>query len=211
MDKIEAVKKEVVSVCRRLYAWQMVDATGGNVTARVGDNLVVATPSGMSLALVKESDLVVIDLEGKPVTGNKRPTSEIGLYLAVYRARPEVGAAMHAHPAHATALAVAGLTVDCRLLPESVVFLGKVPLVPYATPGTEDLFREIEPHLEGHEAFLLANHGALTLGRDASEACHRMECLEHTARIQLLAGTAGSPNRLSAEQISRLLEVHGRP
>lgn len=209
MDSLDEIKQKILHVCRRLYEWRMVDATGGNVSVRFGPDRVIATPTGMSKGFLQADDLVELDLEGRPVGRGKRTvTSEIGLYLRIFHARPDVAAAIHAHPPHATAFAVTGRSIDTDALPESVVILGKVPLVPYGTPGMDELYNEVEKFLPGHDVFLLANHGALTLGKDVIEACHRMECLEHTAMILWLAESLGGINRLKPEQVAALLSIH---
>jgi len=210
MDQVLRVKKQILHVCRRIYQREMVASNDGNVTARVGEDRIIATPTGMSKGFLTEDDLVLTDLEGNIVgQRNRKVTSEIKIYYKIYRLRPDVFAAVHAHPLHATAYAASGKTVDTEVLPESVLSLGKVPLVPYGTPGTDELAGQIEKYLQEHEVFLLENHGALALGRDVVEAYHRMECLEHTARIVFLAESLGGANKLTPGQISKLFEVHG--
>ena len=210
MDQILTVKNQVLHVCRRIYEREMVASNDGNVTARVGSDRIIATPTGMSKGFLKEDDLVLTDLQGNIVgEPGRKVTSEIRIYYKIYRMRPDVFAAVHAHPLHATAYAASGRTIDTEVLPESVLSLGKVPLVPYGTPGTDELAEQIEKYLQEHEVFLLANHGALALGRDVIEAYHRMECLEHTARIIFLAESLGGAKKLTPRQISKLFEVHG--
>ncbi len=210
MDSLKEIKSQIIHVCRRIYQREMVASNDGNVTVRAGEDRVVATPSGMSKGFLREEDLVLTDMDGNIIEGKDRSvTSEIKIYCNIYRNRPDVKAAVHAHPLHATAYAAAGKTVDSKVLPESVLSLGEVPLVPYGTPGTDELAGQVEKYLDRHEVFLLANHGALALGRNVIEAYHRMECLEHTARIVFLAETLGGAIQLTPEQIAGIFEVHG--
>jgi L-fuculose-phosphate aldolase len=210
MDSLKETKENIIHVCRRIYAREMVASNDGNVTVRFAEDRVLATPTGMSKGFLTEDDLVVTDMEGNVVEGNGHAvTSEIRIYLRIYRERDDVRAAVHAHPLYATAYAAAGLTVDSKVLPESVLSLGEVPLVPYGTPGTDELADRIGVHLNDHEVFLLENHGALALGGDVVAAYHRMECLEHTARIVYLARELGGANNLEPEQIGAIFEVHG--
>jgi L-fuculose-phosphate aldolase len=210
MDAVKQAKKDIIHVCRRLYEREMVASNDGNVTVRVGEDRIIATPTGKSKGFLTEDDLVLTDMEGRLLEGSdKKVTSEIKIYIKIYQLRPDVLAAVHAHPLHATACAVAGRSVAEDVLPESVLGLGRVPLVPYGTPGTDELAEAIAPYLEDHEVFLLANHGALALGQNVIEAYHRMECLEHTARIVFLAEGMGWVNRLTPEQIVKIFEVHG--
>ncbi|HUU29737.1 MAG TPA: class II aldolase/adducin family protein [archaeon] len=211
MDSLDRVKQDILHVCRRIYEREMVASNDGNVSVKVGPDRVICTPTGMSKGFLQPEDLVITDLEGNPLNeGSRKVTSEIRIYLRIFQLRPDISAAVHAHPLTATALAVAGRTVDSEVLPESVLSLGKVPLVPYGTPGTEELAGQIAKYLPEHNVFLLANHGALALGRNVIQAYHRMECLEHTAKILFLAESMGRVNRLTREQIARIYEVHGK-
>ena len=210
MDSLNEAKKMIIHVCRRIYAREMVASNDGNVTVRFAEDRVLATPTGMSKGFLTEDDLVVTDMDGKVVEGNGLAvTSEIRIYLKIYGKRDDVRAAVHAHPLYATAYAAAGLTVDSKVLPESVLSLGEVPLVPYGTPGTDELADQIGHYLADHEVFLLENHGALALGGDVVEAYHRMECLEHTAKIVYLARELGGAHNLSPERIGSIFKVHG--
>ena len=210
MDSFKEVRNSIIHVCRRVYEHGMVASNDGNVTARVGDDRVLVTPTGMSKGYLSTEDLVLTDMDGVPVEDNGRKvTSEIKIYLKIYSQREDVRAAVHAHPLYATAYAACGRTVESRVLPESVLSLGEVPLVPYGTPGTAELAERIGEYLDGCEVFLLENHGALALGTDVLSAYHRMECLEHTARIIYLARELGEVQILSPERIGELFKVHG--
>jgi L-fuculose-phosphate aldolase len=188
----------------------MVASNDGNVTVKVAPDRILATPTGKSKGFLTEDDLVLTDLDGNVVDGSgKKVTSEIRIYMRIYKQRPDVLAAVHAHPLHATAYASCGKTVNSQVLPESVLSLGYVPLVPYGTPGTDELADVIGEYLDGHEVFLLQNHGALALGANVIEAYHRIECLEHTARIVYLGEALGGVDRLTPHQIGGIFEVHG--
>lgn len=127
------------------------------------------------------------------------------MHLLCYRRRKDVGGVVHAHPPVATAFAAAGVPLDAPVMPEIVLTVGPVPLVPYAAPGSEELARALEPWVGGHDAFLLASHGVLTLGRDLREALHRMERVEHLARVTLAARLLGGPRALTDAQVGTLL------
>ena len=136
------------------------------------------------------------------------------MHLCIYRHRADVRAVVHAHPLVATGFAVAGEAFESPVLPEVVLGLGRVALVPYATPGTETLADQFEPLLTGHDVFLLANHGATTLGPSLAVAYDRMESLEHSARILLAARLLGRVRTLTAEQVRDLVAARdeaGRP
>lgn len=132
------------------------------------------------------------------------PSSELDMHLRVLRARPDVGAVVHAHPPVATGFGVAGLAFDDCVLPELVYQMGHVPLVPYGTPGTTDLGEALEPFIARYDAMILANHGAVTFGPTLDDARIRMESLEHAAKILLTARLLGKVNELEPEQVKHL-------
>jgi L-fuculose-phosphate aldolase len=198
-----SARRAVVTVCRRLWERGLVAGQDGNVSVRLGRDILV-TPSGYSKIDVRSADLLVVGLDGSRRRGRGRPSSEIALHLRAYARRPDVAAVVHAHPPTATALSVAGETIPERVLPEIALLLGQVPLVPYATPGTEALADRFEPFWAGHDAFLMANHGALTLGTDLRLAHQRMETLEHAARVVSTARAIGRVNELSTTDLRAL-------
>ncbi|MEO5816049.1 MAG: class II aldolase/adducin family protein [Gemmatimonadaceae bacterium] len=194
------VAREIVHVCRRLYEGGLIAGQDGNVSVRLSDNVILVTPGGASKGDIAESDLVELDLWGRQIAGTRPASSEIGMHLRIYQRRADVRAVVHAHPPVATGFAVAGLDFMDDVLPELIFYLGGVPLVPFAMPGTPALGDALEPYLAAHDGFLLANHGATTVGPTLLLAHQRMESMEHAARIMLTSRTLGRVNALSPEQ-----------
>ena len=185
--------------CRQLAARGLIAGRDGNLSVRLGAERVLVTPSGYIKALVTAADMVEVDLAGTPrKRGSRKPTSELDLHLRILRSRPDVQAIVHAHPPAATGFAVAGEEIPGNLLPELIFVVGPVPLVPFGMPGTPELGDRVVPYLEGkrHNALLLANHGAVTMGSTLDEAWIRMETLEHAARIIWFARSIGEPQAL---------------
>lgn len=203
------VRRDIVRVCRRMYERGLIAGPDGNVSVRITYDHVLVTPRGFSKANVEEHDLVLVSMAGTRIGGKHEASSEVAMHLAIYHAREDVNAVVHAHPPVATAFAVAGLGLPGDVLPELAVQLGAVPLVPYATPGTDAMPEAMAPFLPNYDAFLLANHGATTLGCTLAEAHQRMESLEHCANILLTARLLGRVNALGTED-ARLLEVARR-
>jgi L-fuculose-phosphate aldolase len=195
---------EIVRACRRLDARGLIAGQDGNVSARLAAGRLLVTPAGMTQALVAAGDLVEVDLAGNRVGGTRRPSSELRMHLRVYAARADVGAVVHAHPPIATGFAVAGEDFLTPVLPEIILQLGGVPLLPFAVPGGDELAATLDAHLARHDAFLLANHGATTLGTTVELALQRMESLEHAARILLTARQLGRVNPLTPHQVRAL-------
>jgi L-fuculose-phosphate aldolase len=204
------VRREIVAVCRRLYDRGLIAGPDGNVSVRIAPDRILVTPAGMSKVDVTPDDLVELSLDGKRVRGSKRASSEVSLHLRAYRRRPDVNAVVHAHPPTATGFAVAGEGLSACVLPEVIYQVGWVPLVPYATPGTEALADACESVLTNHDAFLMANHGATTMGRTLLIAHQRMESVEHAAKILLTARMLGKVETLSGDHVGALIEARKR-
>lgn len=199
------LRRALVACGRRLDALGFAPATDGNLSARLGEDRFLVTPAGREKGSLRPEELLVVDGEGRVLDGEGRPSTETPMHLLCYRKRPGVRGVVHAHPPVATAFAASGASLDAPVMPEIVLTVGPVPLVPYATPGTEELARALDPWVEGHDAFLLASHGVLALGADLREALHRMERVEHLAKVTLAARLLGGPRPLSEAQLVSLL------
>ena len=200
----ETLADEIVAVCCRLYDRGLIAGQDGNVSVRLRSGHILVTPSGLSKVDVTPDDLVELTADGEQVTGGPAASSEVGMHLRIYRERPDVRAIVHAHPPIATAFGVAGRDFMDAVLPEVIFHLGRVPLVPFALPGTPALGDAMAPYLADHDAFLLASHGATTVGPTLRLAHQRMESLEHSARILHAASQIGSVALLPAEDIAAL-------
>jgi L-fuculose-phosphate aldolase len=203
-------RRDICIAGRWMYEQGYNVACEGNLSVRLDDDRVLTTPKGMNKGMLAPEDLVITDLEGRQLSGDRRFSSELAMHLLFYRMRPDVNAVCHAHPPTATGFAVAGRALDLACLPEVVVDLGRVPLVRYATPGTPDLSVALEPYVPHYDALLLANHGAVTCGPDLLTAYFRMETIEHFAKITLAAELAGGPILLSSREVAKLMAARSR-
>lgn len=210
MKPLHEIKQDIVRVCGHLDAREYVGGRDGNVSARISETSILITPAGMRKGDVAAGDLLILDRRGDRLEGRGKPSTETGMHLNIYDARPDVRAIVHAHPPAATGFAAAGRGITGCVLPEVIVGLGEVPVVPYALPGTEEVFAALAPILSGHDAFLLANHGVVTVGDDVELAYQRMETVEQSARILLAARLLGGAHALPPEEVQRLLESRAR-
>jgi L-fuculose-phosphate aldolase len=201
------LKKNIIEVGKRAYARSYVASNDGNISARIDKKSVLITPTCVSKGFMKASDLVIIDMEGKVVGSKKKPSSEVFMHLQIYKERPDINSVCHLHPPYATGFAVAGIPLEENVLSEAVISLGKITLVEYGMPGTEDLYSKLRPHLQNSDAFLLANHGALTVGKSVFDAYNKMETLEHVAQIMFIAKQLGNINTLSTEDLGKLIAI----
>src|SRR5437016_4968540 len=205
MDE-QAARREIVNVGRLLYERSYVVSSDGNVSVRLDDGRIVATPTMICKGRMTEDSLAITDAAGKPL-GNRKPSSELAMHLLIYQERPDVMAVCHAHPPHGTAFAVAGLAIDQPILSEVILTLGCVPLAAYGTPSTDELTEAMRPLVKHHNALLMANHGAVAYGSDLWQAFDRLETLEHTARIAILARILGGSKNLPPDAIEKLINV----
>lgn len=205
MNAEQPVREEMVRYGRLLHEKGFVAACDGNLTARLGPDRLLTTPTGMSKGMMEPDDLVVVDMQGRRIEGRREPSSEIGMHLLIYRLRPDVSGIVHAHPATATGYAAAGLSLEQALVSEVVQSLGSIPLARYGTPGTEELGRTLEPLIPQHDAILMANHGVVTYGDSLLQAYMKMETVEHFARIALVTHLLGQKQPLSAGDVEKLV------
>ena len=198
------LRRDLVRFSKWLYRLGFMPGTSGNLSVRLDRHRLLVTPTGVSKALLKAADMVIVDLNGALLAGTRKVTSEISMHLAVYHLREEVGAVVHAHPPIATAFACSGRALNEMLCQEAVMTLGAVPLARYATTGTDEVAASVIPLIPGHEAILMANHGAVSYGEALLEAFLKMETVEHLAHVALVAHQLGSAQPLSTDQVQQL-------
>ncbi len=207
MKTVQEYKDEIVQYGKLLHQTGLVAATDGNLSVRLGDGMVLCTPTLMSKGMMTVDDLVIVDPLGQKVSGRRGVSSEIAMHLFIYRNRPDVNAVVHAHPPTATGFAAAGMPLDSALCSEIVITLGTVPLANYETPGTPELAEGLAPLVGGHDAILMANHGVVTYGEDLLTAYMNMETVEHYAKIALVTHMLGKQKPLSDTHVSKLREI----
>lgn len=198
---------KLVSVCHKVYEKGFVTASDGNISLITPENTVLITRSGICKGEITEKDILEFDFNGNPLKGEGRITTEFKLHLYAYSKRKDVNAVVHCHPVNATAFSLLGEEMVKHYFPEVILTLGKVHLCKYATPSTNDLPLSLDPYIEYGWAFLLQNHGAMTLGKNVMDAYYKMEKLEHAAETLFKARLLGKPNELSDEAVKRLVEL----
>jgi len=198
---------ELVQVCRKIYENKFVSAYDGNISAKNSPNSFLITRSGICKGEVTSDDILEIDANGKVINGSGKVSAENKLHLYAYSKRPEINAVVHCHPVYASAFTAFGEGLTKHVFPEVILTLGKVPLCEYATPSTDELSKTLEPYISYSWAFLLGNHGALTLGTDLKDAYYKMEKLEHTAKIIFLARLLGGEKELHIEKVQELIKI----
>jgi L-fuculose-phosphate aldolase len=203
------LRDAIVEVGRRLYARGYTASNDGNISARLDANRLLMTPKSVCKGFMSADMMVITDLDGTKLSGDRDPSSEMQMHLEVYRQRPDANAVVHAHPPIATGFAVAGIPLDRAVLAEVITTLGSVPIADYATPSTKELPDAVRRYVKAHDGMLLANHGALTLGADLFGAYYKMETIEHFAKISLVARLLGGERLLSRQEVDRLQGLRG--
>jgi L-fuculose-phosphate aldolase len=210
------LRRLITKACVALAQKNLVSATDGNVSARLGPDRVLITPSGISKGEVTELNIMLCDMDGRKIRGRGDISSEVHVHLAAYRSRDDIGAVVHAHPPTATAFTFAGRENLLRepLIPEVVAQIGPIPSAPYITPGTRALAEAFGPFIKECDIVMLSQHGAVAVGKDPWAAYLRMEKLEHFAGIVKaaceLAGDPQTVKRLSETQVDDLLASYGK-
>jgi len=202
----EFIKTEMIEIGKMIYDKGYIAATDGNISVRINENEIFMTPSGIPKGRMKPDQIVRTDMDGN-VIGEGRPSSEILMHLFVYKERSDARAVVHAHPPHSTAFSIAGVSLAKCVFPEIVVQMGAIHTAPYATPSTPALPASIKDYLPCCDAMILERHGTLTLGVDLQSAYHKLEKVEHTAHISLIAHQLGGIKPLSQEEVEKLMEV----
>ena len=210
-----ALRDELLRVGRLCYERHLLVAMDGNLSVRLSDDLVLCTMAGCHKGFLEDRHLVVVDLQGKWVRGEGRPTSEMAMHLAAYRRRPDIEAVVHAHPPMCIAFTVAGVSMARCVLPEVVLTLGSIPTLPYETTGTRALADLVGDAMLTHDAVMMDRHGAVCAGTSLLDAFCKLETMEHTAKIMKWARDLGQVQDLPSDEAVRLrsmgLKRYGGP
>lgn len=207
----KSLKHEIVAVGKKLWHRSYVDGNGGNISARVGDQYILCTPTLLSKADLTEDDLCLVDLDNHQCVGHRPQTSEMLLHLEIYKANPKARAVVHCHPPHATAYAITGTAPPLGYIPEFEVFVGPVAVAPYDTPGTKAFAESILPFVENHNTIILANHGIVCWSDTVTHAEWCVEVLDTYCQTLQIARQLGAPlKQIPPEKLIDLLRVKRR-
>lgn len=194
-------RNQIVEYGKKMITAQLTTGSGGNLSiCNRREQLVAIKPSGVDYLTMQPEDVVVVDMQGRLVEGNLKPSSELKFHLALYQYRSEIGAVVHTHQVYATTLACLGWELPA--VHYLVGFAGKkVPLAPYATFGSQELSDHILATIGDYNACLMANHGIVTVGAALMNAFAVAEEIELVARLYYQARCIGNPVILSDEEM----------
>ncbi len=213
MDERE-LREQICLIGQLMHRNQYIDGASGNISARLSSSRILATPSGLAKGFMTPDQLIIVNMEGErvgastPENAHLRPTSELLMHLECYKQRPDVMGVVHAHPATAVAMTIAGYDFGQCLIPEMVVTLGIIPTTPYATPSGAENRDAISRLVLEHDAIMLAYHGSLTVAKTVWDAYLRLESLEHAAKILFMVQQLGGAKRaIEPEQVEKLIKT----
>jgi L-fuculose-phosphate aldolase len=205
---IEELKRRMCDMGRRLWLKDYTDGNGGNITIRVGDNLALCTPTLICKGFMTPEDMCLVDLDGRQLAGTRVRTSEAKTHFGIMKRQPMAKACVHAHPPHATAFAIANVAIPSRLIPEAEVFLGRIGVAKYETPGTPENAEEVGRVGVDHQAVLMQNHGVIVWGKDVEDAYWKMENIDAYCRTVAIAGGLGSGlHRFDGDKLKDLIAL----
>jgi len=197
-------RREVARIMRRLYKQGLTTTSGGNISLRTRDDIIIITPSATDKGRMKWREVGIMTLAGENLTPDLKPSIEYKMHLAIYNRKKDVSAIVHAHPVYATVYTAMKCTIDTNLTAEARAICGDPQFVPYALMGTEELALLTAENIMKSDILLLENHGILTAGTSLLQAFDKLEVLENAARMTLIAGLTGKKKPLSK---SRVLEL----
>lgn len=212
----QALREQICHIGRLMYQNHYIEGTSGNISARLDENHILITPSGLAKGFMEPDQLIIVDMEGNKVESairdaiDRLPTSELPMHLECYQKRPDVNGVVHAHPPTAVALTIVGYDFQRCVIPEMMINLGLVPTTPYATPASPEDRDVISRLLTDHDAILLAHHGSLTVATSVWDAYLKLEMLEHGAYILHLAEQIGGVREIPPYQVDKLLALRDR-
>jgi L-fuculose-phosphate aldolase len=205
-DEREA-RRDIIEAGRRMYMRGFVCANDGNLSARVSENEVISTASGISKGFMTDEMFIKTDLDGNILSGTMKPSSEIKLHLVIYRENDMLRAINHAHPPISSTYAAAGVPLDKAFLQETAVVLGVIPVAKYAMPGTEELAKGAAEFCQNYLGALLEHHGVVAWGENVMQTLFRMENIEYAATIAMYSKMLGFTRTMTKEQIDKLIAL----
>lgn len=200
------IKMEIIKISKKLYDRQMVNSNEGNVSIRSGDKVFI-TPSQVCKDELTEDMICVTDLEGNQLEGSMKPSSEIGLHLHIYKLRSDIKGIVHCHAPYSTAFAIARKPIVSKGYTEMIVLYDKIPVAAYGAPSTPEIYKDVKTYIHQTDAFLLANHGLVTVGKTLKDAYLLSESVESIARTLFYAHLLGGEYPLTQPELNQLYEM----
>jgi L-fuculose-phosphate aldolase len=205
--KFKKERKEVACFMRRLYRHGLTSTSGGNISLRVTDDLIIITPSATDKGRMRWKEVGIMDIFGENLTPDLKPSIESEMHLSIYKKKKEVKAIVHAHPVFASSFTAMKCKINTNLTAEACAILGEPLMVPYAHMGTRELANLVAEKVIHSDVLLLENHGILTTGSNLLQAFDKIEVLENAAKMSLLVEITRKKSPLSKSRASELKKL----
>jgi L-fuculose-phosphate aldolase len=205
-------EKQAVADCmNRLYRQGLTTTSGGNISLRISDDLILLTASATDKGNMRADEIAEIGMDGANHTPHLKPSIETSMHLEIYKSLPHVQAIVHAHPPTASTFVAARKSINTRLIAEAYAIIGEPQIAPYALMGSPELAEAVAGSFKKHTAcVLMENHGVLCIGETLLQAFDRIEVLENTAKINLYAAQLGGGVELDEIQLREINAMMGR-
>ncbi len=210
MQDMQKLKEEICLIGKRMYDHKLAVANDGNISCRLDNNLYMITPTRMCKADLTPEDIVIIDDDFNVVEGAKKPSTEAKVHLAIYHARPDIHAVVHAHAPFSMGFAIAGQSIMTPAVPSIFSFVGPIPCSDYGTPSTYELADSVAKLIKDYDCMFLANHGTVTAGKNLQDAFYKTERVELLCTATLVARFLGGERNFTEEEIRKLNEKKER-
>jgi L-fuculose-phosphate aldolase len=203
-EKYKKERKEVARFMRRLYKQGLTTTSGGNISLRLSDDIILITPSATDKGRMKWKEVGIVNIFGENLTPHLKPSMETGMHIAIYRKRDDIHAIVHAHPVFASLFTAIKAKINTNLTAEAKAILGDPLFVKYAVMGSPALAETAAEHILRSDILLLENHGILTIGANLLQAFDRTEVLESAAKMTLMTEMTGKRRPLDKVRIHEL-------
>ena len=206
--KLQDQKREICDIGRLLHQHGFLAAADGNISMRVDENRTLITASGRHKAFLDENLIAMVDSIGHCIAGF--PSSETPMHVAIYQHANQAKAIIHAHPPHCIAWTIShpnARELPLEVMPEVLLGLGKAPIVPYQTPGSNNLAQLIASHAVQHRVLIMARHGVVSWGENMMEAYMGIERIEHAAKVLTIAQSMGGMTPLPSSEVAKLRQL----
>jgi len=203
-EKYKKERKEVAAFMRRLYRQGLTTTSGGNISFRISEDIILITPSATDKGRMKWKEVGIMTILGENLTVKLKPSMESEMHLSIYRKNNEVKAIVHAHPVFASAFTAMKCKIDTDLTAEAAAILGNPQLVSYALMGSADLASVVSEAATQSDVLLLENHGILTTGSNLFKAFDKIEVLENAAKMTLITDWSKKKSPLNKSKISAI-------
>ena len=203
-NKYKAARKEVAAFMRRLYNHGLTTTSGGNISLRITEDIIIITPSATDKGRMRWKEVGIMNIFGENLTPDLKPSIESEMHISIYRKKKDIKAIVHAHPVFASAFTAMKSEINTHLTAEACAILGTPLLVPYALMGTVELAALAAENIMNSDILLLENHGILTTGSNLLQAFDKIEVLENAAKMTMIVELTGKKSPLTKSRIFQI-------